>query len=336
MPSWCSAFTLFSMPFSTRSRVICRHASASDTWRVRKKIFNPLMVNIVISSRAPVWSANISVWPMNGIFAAFSDSLLIGVVATPATRPGHRQLDRGADRGDRPPRRPAPAPCPSAARRDRRLSWCSTSITPARSAIASGPAMRFSVADRPQTASARSNTRASPMRKLREMSRTSGESSARTAISGPMPAGSPMVTARMGLARSCRCLSPVSFATRRFIAHCRAKHRPGGNAMLRIHGSARSRAVRTLWMAEELGIAVRAHRPSRRVRRGTRTPEYLALNPNAPRADDRGRRVRAVGIDGDQPVSREEARQAVSGRPEERGAGLAVELLGGRSAGPAD
>ena len=63
------------------------HASISDRCRVRKKIFNPLMVNIVISSRAPVWSANISVWPMNGIFAAFSDSLLIGVVATPSTRP---------------------------------------------------------------------------------------------------------------------------------------------------------------------------------------------------------------------------------------------------------
>ena len=75
------------MPFCTRSRLICRHASTSDTWRVRKKIFNPLMVNIVISSRAPVCSANISVWPMNGIFAAFSDSLLIGPVTTPATRP---------------------------------------------------------------------------------------------------------------------------------------------------------------------------------------------------------------------------------------------------------
>ena len=87
MPSWCSAFMLLSMPFATRSWVICRHASISDTWRVRKKIFNPEMVNIVISSRAPVWSANISVWPMNGMFAAFSDSLLIGVVATPSTRP---------------------------------------------------------------------------------------------------------------------------------------------------------------------------------------------------------------------------------------------------------
>ena len=76
-----------SMPFSTRSRVIERQASISDMWRVRKKIFNPLMVNIVISSRAPVCSANISVWPMKGMFAAFSDSLLIGVVATPSTRP---------------------------------------------------------------------------------------------------------------------------------------------------------------------------------------------------------------------------------------------------------
>ena len=59
--------------------------------------------------------------------------------------------------------------------------------------------MRFSSALSPQTDRARWNTRASPIRKLREIVRTSGSSSARTAISGPMPAGSPIVTARTGL-----------------------------------------------------------------------------------------------------------------------------------------
>jgi len=43
------------------------------------------MANIVISSCAPVRWAYISVWPMNGTPAAFSDSLLIGAVTTPAT-----------------------------------------------------------------------------------------------------------------------------------------------------------------------------------------------------------------------------------------------------------
>jgi glutathione S-transferase len=50
--------------------------------------------------------------------------------------------------------------------------------------------------------------------------------------------------------------------------------------MLRIHGSARSRAQRTLWMTFELGIpyehdALLPRSP------GTKTPEFLALNPNA-------------------------------------------------------
>src|SRR5262249_38714282 len=50
----------------------------------------------------------------------------------------------------------------------------------------------------PHTDNACSNTRTSPIRKLREQARTSGDSSARTAISGPMPAGAPMVTAKTG------------------------------------------------------------------------------------------------------------------------------------------
>jgi glutathione S-transferase len=50
--------------------------------------------------------------------------------------------------------------------------------------------------------------------------------------------------------------------------------------MLRIHGSARSRAQRTLWMAFELGIPYE-HDDLLPRSPGTRTAEFLALNPNA-------------------------------------------------------
>src|SRR5208283_3768073 len=55
---------------------------------------------------------------------------------------------------------------------------------------------------------------------------------------------------------------------------------PGGNPMLRIHGSARSRALRTLWMVGELGLDYE-HNDVLPRSPGTRTPEFLALNPNA-------------------------------------------------------
>ena len=49
--------------------------------------------------------------------------------------------------------------------------------------------------------------------------------------------------------------------------------------MLRIHGSARSRAIRTLWMVGELGLDYE-HDDLLPRSPGTRTPEFLALNPN--------------------------------------------------------
>lgn len=59
--------------------------------------------------------------------------------------------------------------------------------------------------------------------------------------------------------------------------------------MLRIHGSARSRAVRTLWMVFELGIPY-DHNDLLPRSPGTKTPEFLALNPNArvPTIEDDG------------------------------------------------
>ena len=59
--------------------------------------------------------------------------------------------------------------------------------------------------------------------------------------------------------------------------------------MIRIYGSARSRGVRTLWMAGELGLEYE-HLDYAPRSPATRTPEYLALNPNArvPTIDDDG------------------------------------------------
>ena len=59
--------------------------------------------------------------------------------------------------------------------------------------------------------------------------------------------------------------------------------------MLRIHGSARSRTVRTLWMVGELGLTY-DHNDILPRSPGTRTPEYRALNPNGrvPTIEDDG------------------------------------------------
>ena len=51
--------------------------------------------------------------------------------------------------------------------------------------------------------------------------------------------------------------------------------------MLRIHGSARSRTQRTLWLVFELGIQYE-HDDLLPRSPGTKTPEFLALNPKIP------------------------------------------------------
>jgi len=59
--------------------------------------------------------------------------------------------------------------------------------------------------------------------------------------------------------------------------------------MLKIYGTAMSRASRTLWAAEELGLKYE-HIPVGFGDGGTRTPEYLKVNPNGhvPAIDDDG------------------------------------------------
>jgi len=59
--------------------------------------------------------------------------------------------------------------------------------------------------------------------------------------------------------------------------------------MLRIYGSAKSRTLRTLWMAGELGLTY-DHKDYLPRAPETKTPEYRALNPNSrvPTIDDDG------------------------------------------------
>ena len=59
--------------------------------------------------------------------------------------------------------------------------------------------------------------------------------------------------------------------------------------MLRIYGAARSRTLRVLWMAGELGLTY-DHKDWLPRSPETRTPQYLALNPNGrvPTIDDDG------------------------------------------------
>ena len=59
--------------------------------------------------------------------------------------------------------------------------------------------------------------------------------------------------------------------------------------MLKIYGTAMSRASRTLWTAEELGLKYE-HIPVGFGDGGTRQPEYLKINPNGhvPAIDDDG------------------------------------------------
>ena len=59
--------------------------------------------------------------------------------------------------------------------------------------------------------------------------------------------------------------------------------------MLRVYGAAKSRALRTLWMAGELGLSF-DHKNYLPRAPETRTPEFLALNPNGrvPVIDDDG------------------------------------------------
>ena len=59
--------------------------------------------------------------------------------------------------------------------------------------------------------------------------------------------------------------------------------------MLKVYGIPRSRAFRTIWMAKELGLDYE-NVPINFADGGTRTPEYLAINPNGhvPAIDDDG------------------------------------------------
>jgi glutathione S-transferase len=68
---------------------------------------------------------------------------------------------------------------------------------------------------------------------------------------------------------------------------------------LKIYGVARSRAFRTLWMAEELGLAYEHAKVD------FATGETHMLKSQRAHPGHRGSRVRPLGINGDLPLSRE-------------------------------
>ena len=62
--------------------------------------------------------------------------------------------------------------------------------------------------------------------------------------------------------------------------------------MLKVYGHTRSRAARTLWVCRELGLQYE-HIPTYFVDGGTKSPEFLAINPagRVPAIDDEGFRL---------------------------------------------
>ena len=99
---------------------------------------------------------------------------------------------------------------------------------------------------------------------------------------------------------------------------------------LRIYGIARTRAFRALWMAKELGLDYE-HVPVEIGDAGARTPEFLAINPNGrlPVIVDDGFvlfELLAITL---YLAKKHSPRQALSRDAGRRGAGVAVEPVGG-------
>src|SRR5262245_1334205 len=69
--------------------------------------------------------------------------------------------------------------------------------------------------------------------------------------------------------------------------HATTTQRP--MSKLKIYGTARTRALRALWIAKELGLDYE-HVPGEIGEAGARKPDYLAINPNGrlPAIDDGG------------------------------------------------
>ena len=111
-----------------------------------------------------------------------------------------------------------------------------------------------------------------------------------------------------------------------------AGDRAHGESMsgLKIYGIARTRAFRALWMAKELGLDYE-HDPGRDRRRRRAHAGVSRHQSERAAAGHRRRRLRAVRVARHHALSRQEAfaRPALSRHAGGRGAGLAVEPVGG-------
>src|SRR5918992_900355 len=175
--------------------------------RVVKKILRPCTTNMVFCRVTPVSSPSISVCPRCSEPAAQIASLLIGAVTTASACPLSARLVAAsiAAIADRPatastlPHSSSPSTTPTS-----RMS-----ITPASNRASSTAATGLISTSRPHTPTARRSTAASPTASPRASAAYWGSARVRAAISGPIPAGSPSVTASRGFMASSLSHLPI-------------------------------------------------------------------------------------------------------------------------------
>ncbi len=181
--------TVFSMSAGERSS----RARRNPTWIVTRATRSRSPASIITTSAPPHRWARNSVWPGNGTPAAFSPSFVIGQVTIAAAFP--ERTSCAADRIY-----PAIATEPGREGRPNG-TWPGSREERGATAIRPGPVASPSptkARDTPVTRAARRRIAGSPYTTGRHREKSSSRAWARTATSGPIPAGSPIVMAIFG------------------------------------------------------------------------------------------------------------------------------------------
>ena len=180
--------TVFSMSAGERSS----RARLKETWIVARATRRRSPASIITTSAPPHRWARNSVWPGKGTPAARSPSFVTGQVTIASAFPA--RTSRAADRmysaiATEPGRDGRPKGTSSGRRRDR----SATAIRPG--PASSSPAIAREL---PVASDARRRIPASPYTTGRHQEKSSSRAWAATTISGPIPAGSPIVMAILG------------------------------------------------------------------------------------------------------------------------------------------